>query len=196
MGQTDAASEPAGRQEEIDQSPSDKDDHELRDHIQDLSFGVNKSRRYHEFLCSFYTRWRDAMKVVTVISGSGAFFLITQGHKELAELVSAFVATWAILDVIFAPDKKADLHRELGQRFIDLARDIATAPHDRHSYQKLSARRLELEKDEPPCKRLVDLQARNDECRARGFPPECEVPLSRAQRRFGYFLTFGMARLE
>lgn len=56
--------------------------------------------------------------------------------------------------------------------------------------------RLRIERDEPPVKRLVDLQARNDECRARNFAPEREVPLSGWQRRFGYFFTFGMARLE
>ncbi|MGY3347148.1 MULTISPECIES: hypothetical protein [unclassified Bradyrhizobium] len=55
---------------------------------------------------------------------------------------------------------------------------------------------MEIEKLEPPCKRLVDLQARNDECRARGFPPDELAPLNWTQRVFGYFFTFGMRRLE
>jgi hypothetical protein len=169
---------------------------ELKGQIYDLSFSVHKSRRYHEKLFAFYGAWRDWMKIVTVIAGSGAFFLLTADSKVAAEFMTAFVALWAVLDIVIKPDKKAEKHSELLKGFTSLAAQIEEMPHTSEAYKQLAASRLRLEESEPPCKRLVDLQARNDECRARGFPPDDLVPLSRWQRYLGYFATFGMARLE
>lgn len=162
----------------------------------DLDFSVRKSRRYHEKLCAFYGVWRDWVKIVTVLAGCGAFFLIFADAKHAAEVFTAFVAAWAAVDYMVAPDKKAEKHRDLREEFIDLAKRIQTSARTEKAYHALEAERLELEKAEPPCKRLVDLQARNDECRARDFPPEDLVPLTHMQRTLGYVVTFGMKRLE
>lgn len=162
----------------------------------DLDFSVHRSRRYHEKLCAFYGVWRDWLKIISVVAGSGVFILLLAQASKVAELIAAFVAAWAILDYVIEPAKTADKHCDLGQKFTDLAIEIARAPRTREALGSLLAKRLEIERSEPPCKRLVDLQARNEECRARGFPPEDIVPLSRAQRYLGYFFTFGMSRLE
>jgi len=164
--------------------------------IYDLDFSVRKSRRYHERLCGFYGVWRDWVKIVTVVAGSGLFFLVFAGAKSAAEILAGFVALWAAVDYMVAPDKKAEKHRDLCERFIELAKQIETMPQTEKAYRQLAAERLELEKAEPPCKRLIDLQARNDECRSRDYPPEDIVPLSSMQRVFGYFATFDMKRLE
>jgi hypothetical protein len=162
----------------------------------DLDFSVQKSRRYHEKLAAFYGVWRDWIKIVSVIAGSGVFLLLLASATRFAEVFAAFVALWAILDYVIKPAEKADDHSELGQKFTDLAIRIAKSPRTPEAVGELSATRMEIEKCEPPCKRLVDLQARNDECRARDFPPEDIIPLSRWQRWFGYFATFGMPRIE
>lgn len=169
---------------------------ELKDEFHDLSFSVHKCRRYHEKLTAFYAGWRDSLKVVTVCAGSSAFFLLFAGHERAAQVVIAVVALWGVIDLVYAPDKKADLHNQLRRKFTVLARELETEHQTPENYRRLAARRLELEIEEPPCKRLVDLQARNDECRSRGFPAKDLVPLSSLQRYFGYFFTFGLARLE
>jgi hypothetical protein len=162
----------------------------------DLDFAVRRSRRYHEKLCAFYGGWRDAVKIVTVIAGSGLFLLVLGEHKLAAELLAGFVALWAMVDYLVAPDKKAEKHCDLCERFIQLAIDIEKSQKTDGAYSELAVVRLEIEKQEPPCKRLVDLAARNDECRAQNYPPEDLAPLSWPQRVFGYFVTFGMKRLE
>jgi hypothetical protein len=162
----------------------------------DLDFSVQRSRRYHEKMCAFYGVWRDWIKIVSVIAGSGVFLLLLAKATPLAEVFAAFVALWAILDYVIKPAEKADEHCDLGGEFTSLAIKIARADRTREALYELSALRMEIEKSEPPCKRLVDLQARNDECRARDFPPEDIAPLSRPQRWFGYFVTFGMHRIE
>jgi hypothetical protein len=169
---------------------------EVNDQAFDLSFSVHKSRRYHEKLCGFYSWWRDSMKLVTAVSGSGVFVLLFASWTTLGTALSAFVALWAILDIVIGPDKKAELHKDFCQRFTELAAQMEGVEPALESLRRWRAARLDIEKDEPPCRRLVDLAARNDEWRARGFPPENLVPLSGPQRFFGYVFTFGMRRLE
>lgn len=162
----------------------------------DLDFSVRRSIRYHDKLCAFYGVWRDWIKIISVVAGSGVFLLLLASANHFAAVFSAIVALWAILDYVIQPDKKAEKHCELRDKFSDLAIKLTRSPHTAEALNDLVATRLEIEKMEPPTKRLIDLQARNDECRARDFPPEDLVPLSRWQRIFGYFATFGMPRLE
>jgi hypothetical protein len=162
-----------------------------------LDFAVQKCRRYHEKLSGFYGKWRDRMRVVTAVAGSGAFLIVVAQYQHAAEWITAFIALWAVLDIIIMPDKKHDLHNDLCKRFTGLAAKIKQLPMTPETLRELTAERLLLEQGEPPCKRLVDLEARNDECRARGFSPDELVPLSKAQRFFGYYgAAFGMQRLE
>jgi hypothetical protein len=162
----------------------------------DLDLAVQRSRRYHEKLAEFYARWRDRIRVVTAIAASGAFLVVVADIKIIEELVTAFVALWAVLDIIMAPDKKSERHAVLQKRFTELAGRIAQASRDKHSLGELIAARLIIEEGEPPCKRLVDLEARNDELRARGYPPDELVPLSQWQRRLGRYFDFDLPRLE
>lgn len=164
--------------------------------IYDLSFSVNKSRRYHELLCSFYGGWRDWARIVTAVVGSGVFFLISAKAQGPAEIAAALAALWAVIDIIVSPDKKSERHAKLCERFTRLAEKVARSPHTQEAYAENLSARLRIERDEPPVKRLVDLQARNDEARSRSLDPDQEVPLNRRQRVFGYFFTFGMGRLE
>ncbi len=166
----------------------------LSDDFHDLGFSIAKSRRYHEKLAHFYGYWRDWTRIATILSGSGLFVLIFAGADKLAGVVSAVFALWAMTDFLVDPDKKARLHDELRQDFIRLAIKFEETPRTDEAIRELTADRLKIEAREPPCKRLVDLQARNDECRARGYPKL--VPLNRWQNSLGYLFTFGMGRLE
>lgn len=168
----------------------------LDDEFHDLDFAVQKSRRYHEKLAHFYGFWRDLNKWGTLVSGSGAFLLFFGGADKLAGAISALIALGGLIDLVVSPDKKAQLHNDLRNEFIDLGVELENTARDDLSLRKLKAIRLTIERKEPPCKRLVDLQARNDECRARGYPASMLVPLSATQNWLGYLFTFGIRRLE
>lgn len=169
----------------------------LASEFYDLDFSVHRSRRYHEKLARFYASWRDRFRIVTAFAGSGAFLLIAKDFQVAAEFVTAFVALWAIIDIIVGPDKKHDLHNELCKRFTGLAAKIQQATNTEEAIRELKAERLLIEENEPPCKRFVDFEARNDECRARGFPADDFVPLRGWQRELGYYgFQFGMGRIE
>jgi hypothetical protein len=175
---------------------SGSEEESIDDGFFDLSFSVHKSRRYHEYMCAFYTRLRNLGKIFTVIAGSGLFILLTQNFQILGAAIAAMLGLWGMIDIILAPDKLADQHRMLRDKFIELAREVDTSEVSQHNLKRLRGIRLEVEKDEPPVKRLVDIRSRNDECRARGFGPQKLAPLSKSQIRFGYFMDFGIHRLE
>lgn len=162
----------------------------------DLSFSVHKTCRYHDKMRSFYRACTTFTKVVTIVSGSGIFLLLLGDFERTAQFASASIALIAVLDLVFSPDRLAQEHQARYRDFTTLARDLEAAEQTDESYRKIRSGQLEIEHRSPPIKRLVDLMARNDECRARNFPPHCLVPLSRAQRWLGYIVTFGMARLE
>lgn len=174
-----------------------RDEEELKWQFYDLDFSIQRSRRYHEKLAAFFASWRNRFRIVTVLAGSGAFFAVVGKYQHAAELITAFIGLWAILDIIFMPDKQHDLHNELSRSFTALAAKLQQMPQTPATLRELTAERLLLEQKEPPCKRLVDLEARNDELRARDFPVEALAPLSRPQRVWGYYgATWGLAHLE
>lgn len=177
-------------------SAAAEEERRLKKEFYDLDFSVRRSIRYHDKLCGFYGVWRDWIKIVSVVAGSGVFLLLLASATHFAAIFSAVVALWAILDYVIKPDKKAEKHCELRDKFSDLAIKLTRSDRADVALRELIAERLEIEKQEPPTKRLVDLQARNEECRAQDYPPEDLVPLSSWQRIFGYVATFGMPRLE
>lgn len=168
---------------------------EIIGEFHDLDFAVHRSRRYHDKLAAFYGAWRDWARIVTALAGSGAFVLVV-ADTVVGKWLAGFVALWAVLDIIAMPDKKAQAHSDLSKRFTSLAARIAETAETKEALRALKAARLLIEEGEPPCRRLVDLEARNDECRARGYSPDEIVPLSWKQRRFGRFFDFDMGRLE
>jgi len=115
---------------------------------------------------------------------------------ELAKYLTAVVASAASLDSVLHFNRKARRHELLAKRFTDLSARIAGWEALPINLKKGRVERLKIERDEPPVKRLVDFQAYNEELRARGKPESALIPLTAAQRKFGYMFTFGMEKIE
>lgn len=162
----------------------------------DASFGVEKSRRYHAMLRDHYQRVADGIATSNAISGSGAFVAILGSLPLVAGSLTAVVAMGATLDRHYGFAKKAQLHHDLCGRFTDLAADIVTCEPTEANLRKARAKRLRIEKDAPVVKRLVEIMAHCETARGRGIPEGRLPPLSRWQRRFGCFATFGLHRID
>lgn len=161
-----------------------------------LSFAVEKSRRYHTKMQAFYDGWYDWTRAATALTGTASFFVLLVKGTELAKYLTAVVASAASLDSVFHFNRKARRHELLAKRFTDLSAKIAGWEALPTNLKKGKVERLKIERDEPPEKRLVDLQAYNEELRARGKPESALILLTPAQRIFGYSLTFGMRKIE
>lgn len=100
------------------------------------------------------------------------------------------------LDAVFRFNRKARIHESLGRRFTDLSAKLATWQPVAQNLSKAKVERLKIERDEPPVRRLIDLQAYNEECRAMGKSEADLIPLSGWQRAVGYVFTPGMRKIE
>lgn len=162
----------------------------------DVCFSVERCRRYHAKMQAYYDWCYNLTRAATALTGTASFFALLAGGTEIAKYLTAVVAAAASLDSVFRFDRKARLHEGLSRRFTDLGAKIAGWEPVPQNLKKARADRLRIERDEPPVRRLIDLQAQNEETRARGIPEDRCVPLSGWQRMFGYVGTFGMKRLE
>lgn len=162
----------------------------------DLSFAVGKSRRYHAMMAGFYRGCHRFVVASSALTGTSAFVALLSGSPGIAKWLTALVAVAATLDLVFAFSEQADKQDQLRRRFTELAARMVAQEPTAENVARASAERLRIEAEDAEEKRLVDLQAQNDEARARGVAPGKLVPLSRPQRWFGYFATFGMKRLE
>ncbi|WP_445219829.1 hypothetical protein ACKWRH_06710 [Bradyrhizobium sp. Pa8] len=162
----------------------------------DVCFAVERCRRYHAKMQSFYDWCYNLTRAATALTGTASFFVLLAQGTEIAKYLTAIVATAAALDSVFRFNRKARAHEALTRRFTDLSSKIAGWEPNPNNLKKARTERLRIEKDEPPVRRLVDLQAQNEEARSRDVPSEHMVPLTWSQRTFGYVCTFGMKRLE
>lgn len=161
------------------------------------ALGINKCRIYHEKMAAFYQRWNDITIAINTICGTGAFFTMFFSRTEgIGRIIIGAVAVASALESAFKPSRKARRHDDLRRRFSDLyAKLIKTKPTSA-SDASFKARRFEIEKDEPPVRRLIDIQSNNEAMRSVGYPESSLVPLTSSQRIFGYFFDFGLLRLE
>lgn len=161
-----------------------------------MDFRLHKSIRYHEKLRAFYDFLHNTAVVATAVSSTSAFFLLVASEPYIATYLTALVGLASVLDWVLQFEKKARLHDGLRGRLTDLAADAALKDVTEPTLRFVRSELFRIEGDDPGLRRLVELQARNEELRSRGCREEDMVPLSRAQRILGYGFTFDMRRLE
>jgi len=163
----------------------------------EAAFGIAKSARYHAKMRAFYQMLSDAVLVGNSILGTSAFVLLFKSTAPvLATWLTGIIAAISSISTALGFSKRADLHSTLARRFIELSAELSEWEANEANLGKARAARLKIEMDEPPPKRLIEIQSRNEEARARGVLEAQIVPLSAAQRALGYFFTFGTMRLE
>ncbi|MDB5616726.1 hypothetical protein [Tardiphaga sp.] len=160
------------------------------------SFAVERARRYHSKMLAYYEWCYYLIRAATALTGTASFFVVLAKDLDIAKYLTGVVAASAALDSIFRFNRKARIHDALCRRFTDLSGKIAGWEATPANLKKARTARLQIEKDERPVRRLIDLQAHNEELRARGRPENQLLPLSWLQRKFGYIWTFGLPRLE
>jgi hypothetical protein len=160
-------------------------------------FGVHKSRRYHAKMSGAFQSLSSAVLAINALAGAGAFIALLGGKSTLpAQILIGLVAAASAIDTVLGFSKRSKRHFDLCRRFTELAASIEEWEPTETNLKKAKARRLYIEADEPPVMRVIDIIARNEELRARGYPPSDFAPVSRTQALFGYFITFGEERLN
>jgi hypothetical protein len=165
------------------------------DDYYDVSFGINKSRRYHAKLRDFYQGAYNWTVGTNAVAGSAAFVAVLGSQSIVAGILSGIFAVASVLEAIFRYEGKARHHQELCRRFTMLAAEMERLPETPENLAKMRAARLKTEAEETSVKRCVELMASNEEARSRGVPESKLYNLSVWQCNLGYLWTMGLPRL-
>jgi len=157
----------------------------------ELLFDVRRSVRYHTRRRQFFDKWSKIFKFITVLSGTATFATALATLSKTWTLGSAVVvALFSTIDLIIGTSEKARLHTDLANKFIELEKDIVVASEELEELQlsELTARRLDIEAEEPPIKRILDSICHNELLRAMGYNESMQVKIRWYQRWFVNFI--------
>ena len=159
----------------------------------ELLWGVRRSVRYHMRRCRFFDTFHAFTSFVGVFAGSGAAVTYLWGkHPDYATIGALSVAIMSSIDLVVGTGPKARLHNELAKRFIELEKEMTLAHRSltEESIEKFTAERLEIEADEPPILRTLDLLCHNELARAMGIPESSLVRIGPLKKIFANLISF------
>lgn len=163
----------------------------LADQHHSLLFGVRRSARYHLRRRRFFELWHATTNFIGIVSGSAAVVAVVKDFPMLAALLGVLVAVASAFDLVIGTAETARKHSDLAARFILLEKEIVLAGDPTEANLRAhTAKRLEIEADEPPTLRTLDRLCHNDLCRAMGEPPESFKRIPWYQRRLAQLISF------
>jgi hypothetical protein len=138
--------------------------------LNDLLFGIRRSIRYHNRRRSFFDRFDKSVKILSLVTGSGAFLSTMGSHQLITMWFAAAVAVLSAISLVVGPAQAARLHEELAKRFSKLESEIIrVGPPDSTQLRGFMADRVTIESDEPPALRVLDTICHNELCQAFGY---------------------------
>ncbi len=156
-----------------------------------LLFGVRRSIRYHNARRKFFDRCHKITTAISLIFGSAAIFTVLYNAGELYTIAAAaFVSVVAAIDLVVGNVDKARLHHDLSKRFIALEKEIISERDPTADDLSLwMATRLEIESEEPPVKRVLDVMMHNELLRAMDYDQDSGqyIRIGTTQRLFAQF---------
>jgi hypothetical protein len=165
-----------------------------------LLFGVRRSIRYHMRRRKLFERLDFVTKFFAVIGGSGTIISVSGEipHTRLAILFGSVVAFFAALDLVIGCSGVARDHHDLIRKFSLLERHITKAGNDitEQELNNLVNQRLEIEEDEPPHLRVLNVLCHNELVKALGYDKKHLVHVGRVPRFFAHIHDFGADNLE
>lgn len=153
-----------------------------------LLFDVRRSVRYHDRRRGFFDRLHRLTNVLTILMAGSVLYDLGKTGETAGWLValSALAALLAALDMVVGYSAWATRHHDLKNRFCALEIDLLSGDLAPGTWQAYAVRRLQIERDEPPVYRALDLLCHNEMLIAEGITPKAKPDefstLSRWQR--------------
>ena len=138
-----------------------------------LLFDIRRSVRYHTRRRRFYEGRNRLTNALAGILGSAAVVVflsqIAEEQRYLMAVFSSVVAIAAIIDLVTSTTVMARLHSDLARKFIELERKLVLmkAPAE-DALIEVQSSRLQIEAEEPPIYRILDILCHNELIIAQG----------------------------
>lgn len=139
-----------------------------------LLFDVRRSVRYHDRRRGFFDRLHRLTNLLTILMAGSVLYDLGKTGETAGWLVvlSAAAALLAALDMVVGYSAWARRHHDLKTRFCALEIDMLSGGLAPATWQAYAVRRLQIERDEPPVFRALDLLCRDELLIAEGITHE------------------------
>lgn len=129
-----------------------------------LWFDVRRSSRYHERRWAFFSRLHQITGGLTILlAGSVIFDIARPGDNPWWLLTISFVAAClAAWDIVVGYAARAGVHHSLRARWCALELEMLKGNTDEATWDAYEIKRREIEADEPPIYRALDLLCNNE----------------------------------
>lgn len=136
---------------------------DMDDNLYGLLFGIRRSIRYHDRRRGFFERMHQVTGALTILlAGSVIFEAAGESSPFWLQLIGVCAAILAAFDMVVGYAKHGTLHADLKQRYVDLEREMLGCEVAQCQYGAFQAKRLEIERDEPPIYRALDILCHNE----------------------------------
>ena len=147
-----------------------------------LIWGVRRSVRYHRKRQAFFESLDRWTSFCLLLLGSGSVALILHENDGWAMVAGVLVAVFSSLKLVFAYSRKAARHGRFASDFTRIEKKQIADESDQ-AVKEATGLRLELEANEPPILRVLDILCHNELIRAMGIDnPGEKVPVLWYQR--------------
>lgn len=159
-------------------------------HRRQLLFGIRKSIRYHNARRRFYERFQSITAALCVMFGTATSFAVLSGVGAYwAAGAAAIVTLAAAADLVMGTSAKMRLHHDLSRRFIALERLVIQRIHPNAiEIRHWESERLNIQADEPPTLRVLDVIVGNELLQAYGADSSQLIPVRWYQRWSAHFV--------
>lgn len=156
---------------------------DIKEDLNELSFNVQRSIRYHTARRRYYDSWHKVTVATALILGSAAVAAILSTLDKTYSIVAAgLIPVTHAINLVMQPIDKARRHHDLANDFCEIekeiTRNLAPTPQDIAEWK---AQVLDIETREPPRMKVLNILMHNELCLARN-QPEYEFHVGRIQR--------------
>lgn len=151
-------------------------------------YGISRLIRYNGKRQNFFDGLHRITLFSNAILGSSAFVTIISGKPHIAAWLTAAVAIGSALDNVVSFSEKARKHSELRSRYYDLYCQLVTTPPDKFKEHQFREKRLRIDRDGPPPRKVLDVISRNEEDISRGYKTEETIYISRTRYVLRHFI--------
>lgn len=140
-----------------------------------ILFAVRRSVRYHSRRREFFELIDLITTALTLMLSSGTIYTVLSDSvgKQIVALLAAIIAAMSTLNLVFRTKTKAVIYDSLTKRFAELEKKIiSTDKPNSEDIKNWTNERLDIEKEEPATKIVLNCLMHNELILAHGYPRE------------------------
>ena len=131
-------------------------------------YGISRLIRYNGKRQRFFDGLHRIVLFINAVLGSSAFVTIISDKTHIAAWLTASVAIASAIDNVVGFSERARKYSEQRSRYYDLYCELISTDKSAYKEDYFREKRLRIDRDGPPLKRVLDVISRNEEDIFRG----------------------------